>query len=165
MSISEFADIAEIVAAVATVVTLLFVAFELRANRQQNRLAMLTTLDQSWNNINAQLAQSKEMNSVFQKGMYSPDTLTKEEAGQFFFIAAQYINNHKSVWALLVEEGIDTHHKDWLTYDISVFYGTPGGGKMYRTLKPTMPPGYISFVEARLSEHPQDFPDWRKIED
>ena len=165
MNLDNLANIGELIAATATVATLIFVAIELRASRQQNRLAMLTTLDQTWNSINAQLAQNKELSAVFSKGLYAPDSLTDDEASQFFFILVQYINNHKSVWSLLNEEGISTHHKEWLEYDVSVGYGTPGGGKVYRTMKPTLPSGFISFVEAQLEEQTLDFPDWRNIDD
>ena len=45
MNLDNLANVGELVAATATVITLLFVAFELRANRRQNRLSLLTSLE------------------------------------------------------------------------------------------------------------------------
>jgi len=97
MNLDNLADLGELVAATATVITLIFVAFELRANRRQNRLVMLTALDKGWNDINAQVVQDAVLGPLFFKGMGDPDSLTDEEAPRFFFLILQIFNHHKSV--------------------------------------------------------------------
>ena len=42
MDLDNLANVGELVAAIAAVITLIFVTFELRANRRQNRLSLLT---------------------------------------------------------------------------------------------------------------------------
>ena len=137
------------IAAIATILTLLFVAFELRANRRQNKLALLTALDQSWNNINAQIAQDEALGGVLTKGMYTPELLSDDEATRFLFLAAQYINNHKSIWTLFNEEGLHTHHELWIKFDISAIYNTPGFWKVFQSLEATMPIGFIELVSEQ----------------
>ena len=51
MNLDNLANVGELIAGIATVLTLVFVAFELRANRRQNNLVMLTALDKGWNDI------------------------------------------------------------------------------------------------------------------
>ena len=96
MNLDYLSNIGELIAATATVATFIFVAIELRSSRQKNRLAMLTTLEQTWNSMNAQLAQNKELNAVLLKGLSAPDSLTRDEASQFFFLIVQYMNNYKA---------------------------------------------------------------------
>ena len=162
MNLNDLANAGELVAGIATVFTLIFVAFELRANRRQNRLSMLTALDKGWNDINAQVAQDDVLALVFAKGMRDPDSLTEEEATKFFFLAGQYMNHHKSVWTLLTEEGLDTHHERWMRSDISSIYNTPGFLKVFVSLNEWMPPGFVDFV-GKQREKQIEFPDWRKI--
>ena len=45
MNLENLGNTGELIAGIATVVMLIFVAFELRANRRQNKLVMLTALD------------------------------------------------------------------------------------------------------------------------
>ncbi len=163
MNLDNLADLGELVAATATVITLIFVAFELRANRRQNRLVMLTALDKGWNDINAQVVQDAVLGPLFFKGMGDPDSLTDEEAPRFFFLILQVFNHHKSVWALLTKDGLHTHHEQWLRSDISSLYNTPGAWKVFLSLDKWMPPEFIEFVKKQR-EVKIEFPDWRKIQ-
>ena len=115
MNLENLANLGELIAAIATVLTLVFVAFELRANRRQNRLSLLTALDKGWQDINAQMTQDEITGHLFFRGTSDPDSLTDEEAARYWYLVVQYINHHKSVWALLTEDGLDTHHERWLT--------------------------------------------------
>jgi len=126
MNLDNLANVGELLAATATVVTLLFVAFELRANRRQNRLSLLTALDKGWQDINAQMTQDEVTAQLFFRGANDPNSLTDEEAARFWYLVVQYINHHKSVWTLLVKDGLDTHHEQWLKTDMSLSYNTPG---------------------------------------
>ncbi len=97
MNLDNLSNVGELVAATATVITLIFVAFELRANRRQNRLAMLTGLDKWRNDINAQMMQDDILPHLFFKGMSEPDSLTEEEASRFWILMKQLFDHHKSV--------------------------------------------------------------------
>jgi len=163
MNLDNLANLGELVAATATVITLIFVAFELRANRRQSRLVMLTALDKGWNDINAQIVQDDCLGHLMFKGMNDPDSLTDEEAPRIWLLLAQYFNHHKSVWALLAKDGLPTHHEQWLRSDISALYNTPGGWKMFLSLDKWAPPEFRRFVEKQR-ETKSEFPDWRKIE-
>jgi hypothetical protein len=77
MSLTETAQLlgnfGEFVGTIAVVITLAFVGLELRANRRQNRLSLLNTLDDGWNVINAQIAQDESVASLFNRGGPDPD--------------------------------------------------------------------------------------------
>ena len=162
MNLGDFANVGELVAATATVITLVFVAFELRANRRQNRLAILMSLDKGWNDINAQMAADEVLGSLMIKGMRDPDSLTDQEAARFWWAVIQYINHHKSVWALLAKEGLDTHHDQWMRSDISACYNTPGWEKVFRSMSAWTLPEFIAFVDKQR-EMKIEFPDWREV--
>jgi hypothetical protein len=162
MDLNNLANLGEVIAATATVTTLIFVAFELRANRRQNRLVMLTALDKGWNDINAQMAQDG-LSHLFFKGMSDPDSLTEEEANRFWFVMKQLFDHHKSVWALLTKDGLQTHHEQWLRTDISSVYNTPGGWKVFLSFEKWAPPEFLEFVRKHRGTK-VDFSDWRKIE-
>jgi len=83
MSFDTAVGLGEILSGIATVLTLLFVAFEMRARRHQDRLMMLTTLDRAYNEFNAQVASSADVAALYRKGNESPDRLTPEEMTQF----------------------------------------------------------------------------------
>jgi len=163
MDLQDIGSLGEAIAAIATVITLLFVAFELRANRRQNKLIMLSQLDRGWNDINAQTSQDESLAEIFNRGMVDPDSLTDAEATRFFLLIAQYINNHKSVWTLLREEGLHTHHELWIKYDISGGYNMPGMWKVFQCLEPTMPADFIAFAKKQR-ELKADFIDWRSFD-
>ncbi len=162
MNLDNLANAGELAAGIATVIMLIFVAFELRANRRQNRLVMLTALDKGWNDINAQVVQDDVLGPLLFKGMIDPDSLTDEEAPRFWFLMAQYFNHHKSVWTLLTKDGLHSHHEQWLRSDISALYNTPGGWKVFLSLDKWTPPEFLEFVKKQR-EVKIEFPDWRMI--
>ncbi len=162
MNLDNLANLGELAAGIATVVTLMVVAFELRANRRQNRLSLLTALDKGWQDINAQMTQDEVTGHLFFRGCSDPNSLTDEEAARFWYLTVQYINHHKSVWTLLMKDGLDTHHEQWLTADISLAYNTPGYRGVLLSMKEYLPPAFIAFAEKQR-ESKFELADWRKL--
>ena len=101
MNLDNLANAGELLAGIATVLMLIFVAYELRANRRQNRLSLLTALDKGWQDRNAQITQDKVTGHLFFRGSDDPHSLTDEEAPRVWYLVVQCINHHKSVWTLL----------------------------------------------------------------
>jgi hypothetical protein len=161
MNLDNLANAGELLAGIATVLMLIFVAYELRANRRQNRLSLLTALDKGWQDINAQMTQDEVSAHLFFRGVSDPHSLTDEEAARFWYLVVQYINHHKSVWTLLTKDGLDTHHEQWLRADISICYGTPGYRAVLLSLQEYIPPEFITFAEKQ-QEIAMELADWRK---
>ena len=162
MNLDNLANLGELAAGIATVVTLMVVAFELRANRRQNRLSLLTALDKGWQDINAQMTQDEVTGHLFFRGVSDPNSLTDEEAARFWYLVVQYINHHKSVWTLLVKDGLETHHEQWLKADISYVYNAPGYRAVFLSMKEWIPPDFIAFAEKqRVMTF--EAPDWREL--
>jgi len=162
MNLGDLANVGELAAGTGTVLTLIFVAFELRANRRQNRLSMLTALDKGWQDINAQMTQDEVTGHLFFRGCDDPDSLTDEEAARFWYLVVQYINHHKSVWTLLTKDGLGTHHEQWLRTDISFAYNTPGYRGVLVSIKEYLPPDFIAFAEKQRKTK-FELADWRKL--
>jgi len=162
MNLGDRANVGELAAGTGTVLTLIFVAFELRANRRQNRLSMLTALDKGWQDINAQMTQDEVTGHLFFRGCDDPDSLTDEEAARFWYLVVQYINHHKSVWTLLTKDGLGTHHEQWLRTDISFAYNTPGYRGVLVSIKEYLPPDFIAFAEKQRKTK-FELADWRKL--
>ena len=162
MDLDNLANVGELVAAIATVITLIFVTFELRANRRQNRLSLLTALDKGWQDINAQMTQDEVTASLFFRGSNDPNSLTEEEAARFWYLVVQYVNHHKSVWTLMTKDGLDTHHEQWLRADISIAYNMPGYSGVLKSMKEFLPPEFIAFAENQQKTK-FELPDWRNL--
>ena len=162
MNLDNLANVGDLFAAIASVITLLFVAFELRANRRKNRLSLITSLDKGWQEINAQMTQDEVMADLFFRGTNDPNSLTEQEAARYWYTVVQYINHHKSVWTLLVKDGLDTHHEQWLKTDISLVYNSPGYRAVLLSLKEWIPPEFIAFAEQ---QEVREFKaaDWRAL--
>ena len=163
MILNDLANFGEFTAGVATVITLIFVLLELRANRRQNRLAMLTALDRGWNDINAQIAQDAALGNILAQGCYAPETLSDDDATRFFFLAAQYLNHHKSVWTLLTRDGLDTHHERWLKADLAAMWNVPGFHKVLMSMESWNPPEFTAFARTQGARR-LALPDWRAVE-
>ncbi len=162
MNLDNLANVGELLAATATVITLIIVAIELRANRRQNRLSLLTALDKGWQDINAQMTQDEVTGDLFFRGASDPGSLTDQEAARFWYLVVQYVNHHKSVWTLLTKDGLDTHHERWLRTDISLAYNTPGYRGVLLSMKEYLPPEFIAFAEKQ-QETNFELADWRKL--
>ena len=158
MTFSELGAIGELVGGITVVVTMIFVVFELRSNRRQNRLSMLTALDKGWNEICAQVASDGELGAIHARGMKEPESLSEEEWIRFFYLVVQWMSNHKSVWTLVNEEGLDTHHAIWLKYDISTWYNQAGIWKVFNSIRGTMPQEFIDYVELHRLDKVE--PEW-----
>ena len=165
MDIMELGAIGELVGGVAVIGSLVFVGVQVRSSRLQGRLSTLTALDKGWNDINAQMAQDPDLGLLWSKGLMAPEELTEQEATRFFFLCCQYINMHKSVWTLIRDERLASHHERWIRFDIGEIYGTPGFWRVFLRIKGTMEDDYVKFVERhRVIQTDSIATNWRQIE-
>lgn len=146
MSFDTAVGLGEILAGIATVLTLLFVAFEMRARRHQDRLTMLTTLDRAYNEISAQVASSENVAALYRKGTENPDQLTPDESTQFTALVVQLINVHRSLFALLQEGALNSHHKRWFAHDAEVLYKRPGIRKVFDEIEVLLDPAFAEYI-------------------
>ena len=152
MDIMELGAVGELVGGVAVVASLVFVGIQVQASRRQDRIAMLTALDRSWNEINSQLSQNGPLSTIFFKGMASPEELSEEEGARFFTLCAQYINIHCSVWALIRDHQLSSRHEQWFRWDVDWLYGTPGVWKVFQLIEGSLERDFIDFVSEHRRE-------------
>jgi len=146
MSFDAAVGLGEILAAIATALTLLFVAFEMRARRRQDRLMMLTTLDRAYGEVSAQISSSEQVAALFTKGIEKPEGLTPEESTRFHFLVAQLINVHRSLFALMREGGLYSHHKQWIEADARVLHTRPGIRKLFDEIRFLLDPAFVEYI-------------------
>jgi len=146
MSFDIAVGLGEILAAIATTLTLLFVAFEMRARRHQDRLTMLTTLDRAYGEVSSQISSSEQVAALYTKGIEKPEGLSPEETTQFRALVAQLINVHRSLFALMKEGALNSHHKQWFESDARILYKRPGIRKVFDEIEILLDPAFVEYV-------------------
>ena len=118
---------AEIVGAIAVVVSLLFLALEVRRNRNATESASVDTLAEGFNSTNALLASDPELAAIWIKGMSEPTSLTDVESMRFFATTQSYINHFSTV--LKYHESGLLPEEEWLSHYHSMhhIFNSPGG--------------------------------------
>lgn len=105
---------AEIVGAIAVVVSLLFLALEVRRNRNAMESASVDTLVEGFNSTNALLASDPELAAIWIKGMGEPTSLTEVESMRFLATTQSYINYFSTV--LKYHESGLLPEQEWLSH-------------------------------------------------
>ena len=144
--------VAEIVSAIAVVVSLLFLALEVRRNRNATESASVATLAEGFNSTNALLASDPELSAIWIKGMSDPTSLTEVESMRFIATTQSYIN-HFSTVIKYHESGL-LPEEEWLSHYHSMhhIFNSPGG-KWLRD-KINMAPAVRAVFDAPL-ENPR----------
>ena len=146
--------IAEIIGAAAVVISLLFLALEVRRNRNSTESAALDTLAEGFNSTNALLASDPELSAIWIKGMSDPTSLTEVESMRFLATTQSYIN-HFSTIVKYHESGL-LPEDEWLSHYHSlhhIFNST--GGKWLRG-KLNMAPAVRVVLDAPLENIRED---------
>ena len=106
---------AEMVGAIAVVVSLLFLATEVRRNRNATESASVDALAEGFNSLNAHLMDSPDLASIWLKGMSDPESMTEVESLRFIAMMQSYLNHFTTLMkyheaGLLPEEQWQTHY-------------------------------------------------------
>jgi len=118
---------AEIVGALAVVVTLLFLAVEVRNNRNATESASIDALATGFNAINAHVIDDPQLAEIWQTGLAEPEQLTEVDRIRLVHLVQSYINHFTSL-KKYHDSGV-LPEDEWLAYSSSVaaFMNTPGG--------------------------------------
>lgn len=140
--------IAEIVSAIAVVISLLFLAFEVRRNRNATESASVDALAEGFNSTNALLASDPELAAIWIKGMSNPTALSEVESMRFIATTQSYINHFSSV-VKYHESGL-LPEDEWLSHYHSMhhIFNSPGGKWLREKLN--MAPAVRAVFDAPL---------------
>ena len=89
--------LAEVISAVAVVVTLIFLAVEVRNNRNATQSNSLDVLAAGFSDINYNVIGDSEFTSIWEKGLASPETLSSQEAIRICMYMQCYINHYTAL--------------------------------------------------------------------
>ena len=117
----------EWVGAVAVVVTLFYLARQIHQQNVNTSLQMQHSIVEGFNQANHLLASSKEISSLFVRGLWTPDDLDDEEASQFQWILRLYVNQYLKIYRLHQQGQLS--EDDWLGHSAqgAYFLSAPGG--------------------------------------
>ena len=126
LSIQDFASIAEILGAVAVVASLVYLGRQIhQTNAQSQADARYSFLD-AYGQLNLTVANSKDLASVFRRGVEGQD-LDEDEAVQYFFVMGQYLNTWSVLFDLHKERQLPNTQWTVVKKDIITLLSTSGG--------------------------------------
>ena len=118
---------AEVVSAVAVIVTIIFLAFEVRNNRNAVQSSSLDALATGFSAINSNVIGDAEFTKIWETGLASPDELTSQERIRMSMHLQCYMNHYTALHKYH-ELGV-LPDEEWQSYlnAISGILNTPGG--------------------------------------
>lgn len=121
------AAVGEILGAVAVLVTVAYLAVQVRQNTASVGTATHESALSGFNEINLAIAQSEELASIFQRGLYDPESLSEVDGVRFAFIMRALSNQYFKV--LRLHDSGALSMADWGPYarEAGQIYRTPGG--------------------------------------
>ncbi len=121
------AAIGEILGAVAVFVTVAYLAVQVRQNTASVATATYDSALSGFNEINLAVAQSDELSSIVQRGLYEPTSLSEAEGFRFAFLMRAASNQYLKL--LRLREGGALSRHEWQTHaaEAGQVYRTPGG--------------------------------------
>ena len=89
--------LAEMISAVAVVVTLIFLAVEVRNNRNATQSNSLDALAAGFSDINYNVIGDSEFASIWEKGLAAPETLSSQEVIRISMYMQCYVNHYTAL--------------------------------------------------------------------
>lgn len=113
--------------ALAVVVTLVFLAVELRDNRDATRSSALDSLAIGFNSTSAHIFSDPELTEIWLKRMEDPESLSEIERTRLVLMVQSYVNTYTSVRKYHQSGALPEN--EWLVYSqgMAGFMNTPGG--------------------------------------
>jgi len=148
MTLNDILIFSQITAAVLVVPSVLYLAMQVRQNTKQLKAAATYQFVEATGQMNAVMAGSKALASVFRRGTKHFDSLDKDERWQYFFFLGQHMQIH-SVMFELHQSGLlpETQwHNVWK--DILTMIRSDGGRRVWEDFaRGGLDPAYVAFVE------------------
>lgn len=119
--------IGEMIGAIAVLVTLVYVAVQIRQNTAAVATATYESVLAGWNDVTMVVASNPELARIAFHGMYSPDTLSENDAIQFSFLMRSVCNQWLKL--LRLKQSGALSDADWAVFagEAPQVLGTPGG--------------------------------------
>ncbi len=154
MTIQDLGSLGELVAAIATVVTLAYLALQIRANTKAIQSESRGRISSQFQGFAAMLGGSKEVASIFTRGLADFDSLDSEEQIQFAFLFSMLVNQtHDSHYQYRLgvtdRESMEANTKSTLR-----MLQTPGGRAYWQAYSSSFGVKFQEFVNDEIKKAP-----------
>jgi len=122
--------IGEIVGALAVVVTLLYVGRQIHQANAQSQASARYSFIEAYGHMNATITGSKEVASIFRRGMKGQD-LDEDEGIQFFALLGQFLNAWSALYDLHEDGLLPDNQWTMVRLDIITMLSEKGGREFW----------------------------------
>lgn len=141
---------------IAVVATVFYLARQIRQQNVNTGILMQDSIIGSFDEAMRLLAGSKELSSLFARGLTNPDALDHQEATQVQWMLRLFNNTYLKIYKLH-QQG-ELSDEDWQAHSAHAasMFNTPGGRLFWESNKHTYP----AFREAILRANPLPLDTW-----
>ena len=119
--------LAELFGAIAVFATLAYLARQVSVQNRSTQVTLYDSILEGFNDANQLLASNPELATLFEKGMYEPDSLTPEQSSQFTWLYRLYINQFLKAWQFYKKGVLDEIDYQGFIVQGAAIVQTPGG--------------------------------------
>ena len=142
--------IGELIAAVGVIGSLLYLAVQVRANTKTVRASTYHGMVDMAQGFSLLLGSDAGTASTFTKGLADPDNLTPAEMAQFTYLLHALIRQLENGHYQVNQGTMDLELWEGWTETMRSIVGSPGGLRMWPTVRPRLRPSFVEFVEGQV---------------
>jgi hypothetical protein len=150
VTIQDLGSIGEFIAAIATIATLIYLARQLRANTRAVEADARRAHIHSASGANLAIAQNGELANIVVAGLVDFSSLPPADRMRFSFFLGEVCSGSTSVFDEVEAGNVPSSRLENQIEILRQFLRTPGGRQWWSTFKPTFPPTYAAFIDARI---------------
>jgi hypothetical protein len=157
MTIEELGSLGELLAAIATIVTLVYLALQIRQSNRSHQLAAVTRIAESTELWIGQVVKDAELHDIYVRGLYEPETLTREQRRRFELLVVQLLRGTETGW-LQVEWGlVDMDYWEGYRETIKLIVGSEAGRRAFARSRRFLASSFAAEVDKILDGHDEQF--------
>ena len=150
--IAVLGNIGEFLGSVLVFVTLIYLAIQTRSINKQSQAEARYAFVDAMADINVAIGSSKQVASVFRRGLESIENLDEDERMQFYMFVGQYANSWAVMYQLHQDRMLPDAQWQIIRNDISSILSSGGGKSFWETGgNVAFDPGFVQWVDEELS--------------
>lgn len=146
MTLEEYAFLAEIIGTAAVVISLVYLALQVRHGISQTQAEARYAFVQATSDINMSIAQSKQLASVWRRGLENPDELDADETMQLWMLIGQYCNAWLVMHQLHTDGQLAKNQWHVVQNDVAAILCSAGGRAFWQIARDAFDPAFKKFV-------------------
>lgn len=152
MTIEELGSLGELLAAIATIVTLGYLALQIRQSNRSHQLAAISRFSEGTDSWIGQIVKDPELHDIYRRGLFDPESLSREERGRFELLVMQFLRSTETGWHQ-VEWGV-ADRDYWAGYreTIKFIVGSHAGRRSFERNRKFLAVSFVAEVDRILAE-------------